>query len=137
MEKASAVAAITEDLRNDMVWRWKILSTRPVKRLQPSESGGFDVNGESSVVTVSTDASSIHGWGAVLGDHFMQGKWSKLERREGISLKELRVLIRVLEARSSSLAGKLVLVRTDDSTAGRTPITAPVVFLSRRCPREQ
>ena len=118
--RASAVAAISADL----------LSPRLVKRPQFSEPRGFARHarlpnlrelatslGESSVATVCTDASSIRGWGATLRDHFIQGKWSKLERREGINWAELWVLNRVLEAWRAMLNGKLVLARTDNSTA--------------------
>ena len=73
--------------------------------------------GESSVATVYADASSIQGWGASLGDHFIQGKWSKLERREGINWKELRVLNRALETWRPLLAGKLALDRMDNGAA--------------------
>ena len=72
---------------------------------------------ESPVVTVCADASSIRGWGASLGDHFLQGKWSKLERREGINWKELRVLNRALETWRPLLAGKLALARMDNGAA--------------------
>ena len=34
VKRAPAVAAVTEDLRNDMVWWRKMLPTRPAKRLQ-------------------------------------------------------------------------------------------------------
>ena len=100
--RASALAAISEGLRNDMVWWRKMLSTRPAKRLQFGDSGGFVWRprlpilrqlamspGESPVVAVYTGAPSLQGWGAALGDHYIQGKWSKLERREGINWKEL------------------------------------------------
>ena len=116
MKKASAVAAITEDLRNDMAWRWEMPSTRPAKRL-PNLRDLATSMGESSVVAVYTDESSIRGWGAVLGDHFIQGMWSKLECREGINWEELRVLTRVVETWSSLLTGELVFVRPDNGTA--------------------
>ena len=52
--------------------------------------------GETSVATVYTDASGLHGWGATLGGHFIQGKWSKSERGEGVNWKELWVLNKAL-----------------------------------------
>ena len=86
-KRAAAVAAMSENLRNDMVWRLKMLSPRPVKRLQFSESGRFARHARlpnlrelamslvaSSVVTVYTYATSIRGWGATSGDRFIQGK---------------------------------------------------------------
>ena len=128
--RASALATVSEDLRNDVAWRRKMLSTRPVKSLQFGESGGFAwhprlpslrqlamSSGESSVVTVYTDARSLHGWGATLGDHYVEGEWSKLDRREGINWKELWALRRVLETRCTLPAGKLVLVRMDNCLA--------------------
>ena len=73
-----------EDLRNDMPWRRKMLQTRPAKRLRFGDLGGFAwrprlpnllepalSSGESAVAAIYTDASSIHGWGASLGGHFI------------------------------------------------------------------
>ena len=52
-----------------------------------------------------------------MGDDFIQGRWSKLERREGFNWKELRAPNRVLDTWCAMLAGKLVLARMDNSTA--------------------
>ena len=100
--RVSASAVIFEDLRNDMLRQWEMLKTRTVKRLHFDGAGGFawhprlpDIReralsaGESAVATVYTDASSLHGRGAAYGNHFIQGRWSELERREGINWKEL------------------------------------------------
>ena len=100
---APAQAAATEQLRNDMLWRRKILSPRAMKKSQFRETGGLARRprlpnlrdlalsmGGSSVATVYTDASSIQGWGATLGDRFVQGKWYQLERVAGRSKKRVR-----------------------------------------------
>ena len=71
----------------------------------------------TSVVTLYTDASGRHGWGATLGDLFIQGRWSKFELREGINWKELWVLSKAIETWHQHVAQKLVLVRMDNSTA--------------------
>ena len=73
--------------------------------------------GDGAVATVYTDASSKRGWGAALGGRFIQGKWAKSGRLEGIKWKELWVLRRAMELRGELLAGKLVLVRMGSSTA--------------------
>ena len=67
-----------------MVWRRKMLQSRPAKSIQFSESGGFVwrarlprlrelalSTGEASVATVYTDASGRHGWGAKMGGRFI------------------------------------------------------------------
>ena len=67
-------AAISEVLRNVMIWWWEMLERRPIKAIQFSEPGGFvwrarlprlrDLAlsmGEASVVTICTDASGSHG----------------------------------------------------------------------------
>ena len=67
-----------------------------------------------------------------MGDRFIQGKWSRPERRGGINWKELWVLNKVLEAWGQHVAGKLVLVRMDNAAAasyanygaGRAPTLA-------------
>ena len=63
-----------------------------------------------------------------MGDHFIQGKWSKPERGEEINWKELWVPNKPLEAWGQYVAQKLVLVRTDNSAAAYTPTTAPAGF---------
>ena len=86
--RAAADAAISEDLRNDMAWWWEMLRARPVKRLQFGGRGGFAwrprlpnlrelalSSGECAVAAVYTDASSLHGWGASLGGHYIRGQW--------------------------------------------------------------
>ena len=88
--------------------------------------------GESSVVTVYSDASSLQGWGATLGDHFIQGKWSKLERREGINWMELCVLNRVLETWCPLLRASWSLPGWTTAQRRRTPTMAQVGWPSRR-----
>ena len=85
--------------------------------------------GDGAVASVYTDASSKRGWGAALGDRFIQGKWAKSDRLEGINWKEPWALRRAMELRGELLAGKLVLARMDNSAdascanygAGRVP----------------
>ena len=110
-KRASAHAAATEELRNEMLWRRRTPSPRPMKKLQFCETGGFARHprlsnlrdlalsvGDSAVAAVYAEASSIRGWGATPGDRFIQGKWSRLGRREGVNWKELWVLRKALEA---------------------------------------
>ena len=52
-----------------------------------------------------------------MGDRFIQGKWSKLERREGVNWKELWVLNKALGPWGQRVRGKLVLVRMDNTAA--------------------
>ena len=73
--------------------------------------------GDGAVASVYTDASSKRGWGAALGDRFIQGKWAKSDRLEGINWKELWALRRAMELLGELLAGKLVLVRMGNSAA--------------------
>ena len=107
-----------------------MLSDRPPEELQFGTDSGFarlprfpslrklalDM-GPDAVGAIYTDASSGHGRGAVIGDRFFQGKWPKLELREGINWKVLWALKTALETRGEFLVGKLVLVRMDNSAA--------------------
>ena len=83
-------AAVAEQLRNGMLCRRKMLSSRLMEKLQFRETGGFARRprlpnlrdsalsmGGSAVATVYTDASSNRVWGATMGDHLIQGKWLK------------------------------------------------------------
>ena len=72
-----------------------------------------------------------------MGDAYIQGKWSKMEMREGINRKDLRVLNSSLESWGPQMSGKLALPRVDNTTpvsyanygAGRVPQLA---MLARR-----
>ena len=119
----------------------------PMDTLQFSDAGGFvwrprlpnlrdlaPLMGEDAVATVFTDSSGKHGWGATLGGRYTQGMWSEWGRAGGINWKELWVLRRALESRGELLAGKLVLVRMDNSAAAsyRVRIPARAASHSRR-----
>ena len=107
-----------------------MLAAHPSKTTQYGREGAFAWHprlpslrrqalsmGPGGVGPIYSGAPSQHGRGATYSDLFIQGKWSKLERREGINCQELWVLKTALEAWGDSLAGKLVLVRMDNSAA--------------------
>ena len=116
------MAARTELLRNDMLRRRKMLSARPTKKLELGKGGGFIWRprppsfckqavrmGSDAAAASYTDASSLLGWGAALGDLYVQGRWAKLDKREGINWQEMWVLKTSLEFWGDRIAGKLVL----------------------------
>ena len=126
----SAEAAVSERQRYDMLWRRKMISPQPMKKLQFSDTGGFAWRprqpnlrdlalsmGEDAVATVYADAPGKRGWGATLGDRFIQGKRPRWLRAGGINCEELWVLRRSLESRGGLLAGERVLVQMDNSAA--------------------
>ena len=130
MRRANAQAVVAEQLRNDMLLRREMVSARPSKKLQFGGGGGFvwrprlpslrkqaSFKSPDAVSTVYTDASCLNCSGAVPGDRFNQSKWPKMGLREGINWEELWVLESASELRGEYLAGKLVLVRMDDSAA--------------------
>ena len=57
------------------------------------------------------DSSSNGGWGAALGGHFTQGRWSAQADPEGVNLA------RALKTKRDFVGSKLELVRTENSTA--------------------
>ena len=90
-------AAVAEELRNDMAWRYRMLTSRTVKKLQFCDLGGFARHprlpnlrdlassmGDDFVATIYPDASSTVGRNATMGDHSIQGKWFSLDREGNI-----------------------------------------------------
>jgi hypothetical protein len=63
-----------------------------------------------------TDASD-YGWGAVLGSHRTGGRWSLLEKRTSINVRELRAAMLGISAFQTMLQGKSLLLRMDNQTA--------------------
>ena len=87
-------AAVAEELRNGMVWRDRMIVSRPVKKLQLRELGGFAWRprspnlrdlalsmGGGFAATIYPDLSSTRGWNATTGDRSSQGKWFSLGRQ--------------------------------------------------------
>ena len=72
---------------------------------------------EGAVCAVSTDAPGIGGWGAIMGECFIQGEWPKTEAHEGVNWKESWVLKRSMDRRRSPNSGKLALARIGNATA--------------------
>ena len=85
---------MAEELRNDMVWRDRMIVSRPVKKLLLRELGGFAWRprspnlrdlalsmGGGFAATIYPDLSSTRGWNATPGDRSSQGKWFSLGRQ--------------------------------------------------------
>ena len=128
--RSSAQAKVTEQLRNDMLRRRRMLAARPTRELQFGKGGGFVWRprppslrkqavhmGSDAVAAIYADASSLRGSGAAFRDLYIQGNWSKLDRSEGINWQELWVLKPALESWGDRLAGNLVRARMDNSAA--------------------
>ena len=45
--------------------------------------------GSDAAATIYADASGLLGWGAAFGDMYIQGRWAKSDRREGINSQEM------------------------------------------------
>jgi hypothetical protein len=67
-------------------------------------------------ITLFTDASN-HGWGAVLNNCPIGGKWTPLEANNHINYLEMLAVFLALTAFHSHLSGKHVSVRIDNMTA--------------------
>jgi ribonuclease HI len=66
-------------------------------------------------VTVYTDAS-MEGWGACLEESTISGLWNLEQSKEHINLLELRAVVLGLEHFLQKVQGKIVLIRSDNST---------------------
>ena len=99
--RSSAQAEVAEQLRNDKLRQQKMLPARHTKKPQFGKDGGFVwrprppslhkqavLMGSDAVAAIYADASSLRSWGAAFCDWYTQGKWSKVDRREGINWQE-------------------------------------------------
>ena len=77
---------------------------------------GVPLNKPDPVVEVTTDASSLHGWGGYLGDLEVQGKWDSQWKLEHINMLEMEAVFKTCMHFVSHLQGKVVRVRCDNST---------------------
>ena len=73
--------------------------------------------GPDAVCAIYRDAAAARGWGASLGDSFIQGVWSKVAMRGGLDSKELWALRDALSNWHELAKRKLVLVRVDNAAA--------------------
>lgn len=64
---------------------------------------------------ITTDAS-LEGWGAVWQCRTARGRWDSLQRRQHINVLELQAVFLGLQCFRSDLAGRHVLVRSDNCT---------------------
>ena len=100
VRRADCSAEATDAFRNDVCWRNRALESGPTKRIHHAPSGGFvwhprlpDLEdkalslGRGAARAIFTDASGSREWGATLGGHFLQGRWSNWASREGINWK--------------------------------------------------
>ena len=137
MRRATSQASVTEQFRNEVAWRRKMLSSCLSRQLRFGKNGGFvwrprlpllrehalsmgqDAVGDRTRASSlrGTHASSLRGRGVALGDRFIQSACPKLWMREGVDWEELWVLKAALESRGECQAGKLALVRLGNSNA--------------------
>ena len=125
-KRTEAPVFVSEALRGAMMRRRQMLSACPTKKLRYGKKGGSVWHprlpralsmSQNAVCAVYTGALGLRGWGASLGDAFIQGNQSKTEMRGGINWKELWVLRRSLESWGPQMSGKLVLARVDNTKA--------------------
>lgn len=118
--------AVTEGLRNDTVWWREAVESRPSTSLHFAECGVFVWDpsrnkalstGPDAVCAIYTDAAGTRGWGASLGDSFIQGAWPKVAKRDGINWKELRALTEAPGKWRERARRKLVPARMENSAA--------------------
>lgn len=65
---------------------------------------------------LTTDASDT-GWGAVINDKKLSGKWESYQNSWHCNRKELWTLLAVLQAELADLCGKTIIFQTDNRTA--------------------
>ena len=66
------------------------------------------------LVVMNTDAASEIGWGACVGNHWVQGTWSSADTAKHINWKELKAYSLALDQLAPHLTGKLVYVKVDN-----------------------
>lgn len=77
---------------------------------------GMPLSSPSPQIVVQTDAS-LSGWGAqVDSGHLVSGEWSPLEAEHHINWLELRAVEKALGEVSAIVQGKVVLIKSDNST---------------------
>lgn len=67
-------------------------------------------------VTITTDASLL-GWGAVLGERSIGGRWSAEERNNHINTLEMMAISLAIESFCSEISNNHVMIRCDNTTA--------------------
>jgi hypothetical protein len=69
------------------------------------------------LVILGLDASSSIGWGATMGEHQIQGRWSPEESNLHINWKELKAYHLALEQWGQLSAHKIIFVKSDNAAA--------------------
>jgi len=77
---------------------------------------GIPLRVDPPELVITTDASSLHGWGGHLGHAGVQGKWEAQMRDKHINILEMEAVFRTCQHFQDQLKNKSVLVKCDNST---------------------
>lgn len=97
--------SITTDIKNELDWWINDLD----HQYRLISHGNPDVK-------IQTDAS-LTGWGAVLDDSKIGGRWNDHEKDDHINALELKAILLTIKSFSSKIIGKHVQILSDSSTA--------------------
>ena len=101
-----SMLTLTAEARQDLKWwieqahNW---SSSPIHQKEPSS-------------TLTSDASGT-GWGAVLQDKTVKGKWTSSEMKDHINIKELKAIKLGLMILAKDITNSCILVQSDNTTA--------------------
>lgn len=96
---------ITVEMRAELTW-W----------VNNVDSQCRKIRRENPQITIQTDSSTI-GWGAVLGETKIGGRWTETECQYHINVLEIRAILFALQAFVSQVSGKYVKILSDSTTA--------------------
>jgi hypothetical protein len=124
---AFQTAAVSEEVRQGLLWWSDHLASNPTRRLWPDQSGWLDVWDRDCVTSafdypdycsvVTTDAAGV-GWGATLqGASRWAGLWSEAQATCSSNWRELKAVYLALRLYAPQLQGARVLARIDNSCA--------------------
>ena len=107
-EDWNSIMSLDQNARKKLLW-W--MSLKLEDQWTPIQSKNIRHD-----LILTTDAS-MSGWGYHLKDQTNYGMWSQTDSLESLNLRELKAIYLALKEESQSMAGKSVLIRTDNTTA--------------------
>ena len=123
--------ALTAEMVADIKWTEAMFLSKPHRKIHhlsdctflwhrklPNISAVRDTAWRAgTLVILGLDASSGIGWGATLGDHSCQGKWSDADQPQHINWKELKSYDLALDHFAPLLINKIVYIKSDNMSA--------------------
>ena len=96
---------VTHDMRQDLSWWISNVEnqSRQIERTQPT----------ITLITVS----SMLGWGCIVGNESLNGRWSMKEQEQHINVLEIKAILLSLKAVTDQIYGQHIRVLSDSTTA--------------------